>query len=989
MDPSSSSNRQKTEHTPQQPDTFPPSIQIDEFDESFIRLWKIFREAIQPLYFMILCWVHPGWDPASSFIDYLSSQGVSNIQVKRSLVKDQRDKIMNPSSHDTWDIPMIYVLLRFSECLAGIYDEKWSTQNGSDPELSLTLLKKTWNDIAHNPKINKGRCSNIINTVYELTIKIQESLKLVVLRDVVNTEDKEGIEREMDRVFDVTRQKIEEIGKGYLGTEVFDDYQSEIDLAKKMRLLEEEGFPCLKNHLEKLKSINPLNLITGTSSNPNIPVEKIYTEMKLEEESGLSSVPIEEILNHVPHDDPSQLLLIKGMAGMGKTTLVKKINSDWLSKKDDIEGLNDYDILLCVECRDSTESFKDLLVAYFGDVHQRFRDNEIIDVCLAYKCLLIINGYGYLNDKSSKLFQDVLTLKKSSNLSVIVTTRPEFEERFNNQVKSDYTTVSTISIEGIPKVKREEFVCKYYAVLGSANSPLQSLEELLQYLRKTMHTMREVWGLPVNLALVTILWMIKPEVISNNTTEAELYWQFYFLSLSKLKERLAKYPKTAFLQPTLKIRTMKFIEKLCCESFKALQNDEINIPKSTINNLADFCHSLGLPAEELIGAFLKKVTISQGSFHYSFPDKGMMEFMAALSFPMILTNQSVNTATVKKIFEMLLGGSLPENLHKYQNMLIHMISLFHMGDGDEMKVSEDAKIEALELLVRSGVNDADSLLRVLKNIKWDHTSSRWIAQRFNTNTIIEDHTIDTYIAILRAADPPLPNREEIEITLYLHETNGLVELQRQLCRHLINPSRIELWEHLFGDSEPTVEERESIKNLLTNDCMVYQGIWDPTFQIPPNIRSLYVRPLDQPSLDAFCRFLEKTKEIGYFGIHFSVNDVSSVSRPIPFLEKDPGVYVSVSDVKGEDIAKVGDILRTLQPQDARRSFGSIKFPLCSLGRTRSPEVILRLLASLKGVRVRDEICFPEDERPDDEALRREMDLKAKESTGCREGIHWV
>ncbi|XP_068226454.1 uncharacterized protein [Palaemon carinicauda] len=938
---------------------------------------------------MILCWVNPRWDRGSNFKDYLESQGVNINEVKRNLSKDQWDKFMNPSSHNTWDIPMIYALLRFSRCLAGRNNEKWHKQNGSDPERSLTVLKNKWNETAQKPRIDRGWCSVIINELYELTIKIQGSLKLVVLGYVVNPEDKEEIEREMDRDFDTTRQMIHEIGKGGIGAEVFDDYQSEIDLAKKMRLLEEEGFPCLKKILEKLKSINPLNLITGTSSNPNIPVEKIYTEMKLEEESGPSSVLIEEILNHVLHDDPSQLLLIKGMAGMGKTTLVKKINSDWLSKKDDIEGLKDYGILLYVDCRDSTESFKDLLVAYFGDVHRRFRDNEIIDVCLAYKCLLIINGYGKLNDKSSKLFQDVLTLKKSSNLSVIVTTRPEFEERFNNQVKSDYTTVSTISIEGIPKAKREEFVCKYYAVLRSGNSPLQSLEELLQYLRKTMHTMREVWALPLNLALVTILWMIKPEVISNNTTEAELYWQFHLLSLSKLKERLAKYPKTAFLQPTLKIRTMKFIEKLCCESFKALQNDEINIPESTINNLSAFCHSLGLPAEELIGAFLKKVTTSQGSFHYSFPDKGMMEFMAALSFPMILTNQSVNTATVKKIFEMLLGGSLPENLHKYQNMLIHMISLFHVGDGDEMKVSGDAKIEALELLVRSGVNDADSLLRVLKNIKWDHTSSRWIAQRFNTNTIIEDHTIDAYIAIFRAADPPLPNREEIEITLYLHETNGLVELQRQLCRHLINPSRIELWEHLFGDSEPTVEERESIKNLLTNDCMVYQGIWDPTFQIPPNIRSLYVRPLDQPSLDAFCRSLEKTKEIGYFGIHFSVNDVSSVSRPIPFLEKDPGVYVSVRDVKEEDIEKVGDILRTLQPQDARRSFGSIKFPLCSLGRTRSPEVILRLLASLKGVRVKYYIEFPKDERPDDEALRREMDLKAKESTGCREGIHWV
>ncbi|XP_068244051.1 uncharacterized protein [Palaemon carinicauda] len=991
-----SRHRQNTQHISQQPDTVPPPIQIDEFDESYIRLWKMFREVIQPLYLEILGWIYKGWTKKKNFKDYLVSQGVNINEVKRNLVKDQWDKFMNPSSLDTWDITMIHVLFQFSKCLARKNDEKWHKQNGSDPEMSFTFLKNLRNETAHNLKIDSRRCSVIINTVYKLTMKIQEGLKLVMLWDGVNPEDKEEIEREMDRVFDNTRQKIHEIGKGSIGAEVFDEYQREIDFAKKMKLLADEGFPCLKYRLEKLKSINPLNLITGTSSNPNIPVEKIHTEMKLEEESGPCSVPIEDILNHVPHDDPSRLLLIKGMAGMGKTTLVKKINSDWLSKKDDIKGLNDYDILLYVECRDSIESFKDLLVAFFGDVHQKFQGNEIIDVCLAYKCLLIIDGYDEMNDKSSKLFLDVLTLKKSRPISVIVTTRPEFEDRFNNQVKSDYTTVSTISLDGIPKEKREEFVCKYYAVLGSGNSPLQSLEELLQYLRKTMHTMHEVWGLPLNLALLTVLWMIKPEVISNITTEAELYWQFHLLSLSKLKERLAKNPLTAHLPPTfIKINLMKSIEKLCGESFKALQNDEINIPESTINNLSAFCHSLGMPAEELTGAFLKKVTTSHGSFHYSFPHKGIMEFMAALFFPMKLTNQcwdqSVNTATVKKIFEMLLGGSLPENLHKYQNMLIHIISLFHVSDGDEMKVSEDVKIEALELLVRSGVDDRDSVLRVLKNIKCDHYSSRWIAERFklfDRYTIIEDHSIDAFIALLRASDAPFPNREKIGIAIDLYDTDLLVELQRQLCRHLINPSRIELNNHFKGDSEPTVEERESIKNLLTNDCKEYGGIWDPTFLIPPNIRTLRVRHLDQPSLDAFCRSLEKTKEIEDLGIRFSVNDISSVSRPIPFLEKDPDVDVFVSDVKEEDIEKVVDILRTLQPQDARRSFSAILFPLCSPRRTRSPEVFLRLLASLKGVRVRYKIWFPEDEQPDDEALRREIDLKAKESTGCEDGVFW-
>ncbi|XP_068226451.1 uncharacterized protein [Palaemon carinicauda] len=260
---------------------------------------------------------------------------------------------------------------------------------------------------------------------------------------------------------------------------------------------------------------------------------------------------------------------------------------------------------------------------------------------------------------------------------------------------------------------------------------------------------------------------------------------------------------------------------------------------------------------------------------------------------------------------------------------------------------------------------------------------------FDRYTIIEDHTIDAYIALLRASDPPLPSREEIDITIRLNNTDGLVQLQRQLSRHHINPSRIELNSHFSGVSELAVGEREIIENLLTDDCIQYKGILDPTFRIPPNIEDLRVRLPERSSLDALCRSLEKTNEIRRLGIHFSVNDISSVSRPIPFLQEDLDIDVYVSDVKEEDIEKVGEILRTLQPQDARRSFRSIFFPLCSLGRTRSPEVILRLLASLKGVKVREDIWFPEDERPDDEALDREMDLKAEESTGCRYGVRWL
>ncbi|XP_068247602.1 uncharacterized protein [Palaemon carinicauda] len=105
--------------------------------------------------------------------------------------------------------------------------------------------------------------------------------------------------------------------------------------------------------------------------------------------------------------------------------------------------------------------------------------------------------------------------------------------------------------------------------------------------------------------------------------------------------------------------------------------------------------------------------------------------------------------------------------------------------------------------------------------------------------------------------------------------------------------------------------------------------------------------------------------------------------------RDPRVNVLVSDVQEEDIEKVGDILWALQPQDARRSFTSISFPLCSK-KSRSPwDFFIPMMNSLNGVRVRNSICFPVDEEPDDEALLlEEMRLKAKEYTGCIFGVQW-
>ncbi|XP_068216955.1 uncharacterized protein [Palaemon carinicauda] len=361
-----------------------------------------------------------------------------------------------------------------------------------------------------------------------------------------------------------------------------------------------------------------------------------------------------------------------------------------------------------------------------------------------------------------------------------------------------------------------------------------------------------------------------------------------------------------------------------------------------------------------------------------------VEYMRSKNF--YLRERATRKPTLKNILKRLHGGSLPDSLEKYQNLLFQTLSIFHVG---EVEVPETAKIGALKLLEKSGLKDKDSFLKVMHNIKCNDRISRWIAQRFNLfdkNTLISDSSFESYIALLAATDPPLPNIDEIRIDIVLQEAcSGFEVLSNHLCRHQVFPRKIFLRNHYEEFSSPNTEETESIKILLSKDCWRYKGIWSPKFLMPSYMEDLYVRLPNHASLDAFCESLEKTKRIRYLKIHFSVNDVSSVSRPIPSVQGNPNVDVYVSDVKEEDTEKVGDILRALQPQDASSSFYEIRFPRCSL---RSPEEFIRLLGSLEGVRVRFSICLPTEKEPDENALREEMDLRAKDSTGCRFDIEW-
>ncbi|XP_068213984.1 uncharacterized protein [Palaemon carinicauda] len=867
---------------------------FNECDRYKIRQWKILDEVICPLLQLFLIWGNPDWDQSIQFLTYLENKNVELNKLKKKLYSEQFKTLQKyPTDVAKWDITLIFLLLKHCKgVFAGKDDIAWSSGSGKEPECLITSLKDIRNTIAHE-SLNLNR-KDFFDKIEEIRTLMERALCSVgnICSHVSQTE--------IDANVANFNKKLNEIRDADISPKTFDEYKKELFFSEQIALIRNKGVPFLKDVLNRNTTINPLSLIVKGDGR-QLPVNEIFTEIELNQDGENKEVLLEDIIDVASGSDAGSFILLKGHAGMGKSTLVKKITSDWVNQRPSIKGLSSFHLLFYAELRDIINTFDRLIEFSLGEeVHRSFKDGDLVKAVLGQKTLVILDGYDELNKSSSGLFNHILSLNKLySQLTVIVTTRPEAEEKLNAHLYSRALNAVHLRLVGIKANKREEFVTKYFLSLPKDSPVLQELEKLLEFLKKTEHKMSIVWEVAYNLCLLTILWVFKPDDVNRITTEAELYWQIFLLIISKLEERLQRNRSTCDLElSVLQHKINIFLEELSWESLKRLKDDFINLPDSVYQRLTDLCLHLGVPIEELAGAFLKKVTSFNNSY-YTFPHKGFMEFMggykiyrqvtcpvknSGLLAKFLAILMSTKTSRVTNVLKELHGGSLPDSLEKYQNLLIQTLSIFHVG---EVEVPLATKIEILKLLEKSGLKDKNSFLKVMHNIKCNDELSRWIAQRFcliDGNTLIKDSSFESYIALLAATDPPLPNRDEIRIFIHLKESiSGFEVLTKHLLRHQVYPREIWLYRSFRKFTSINAEETESIKSLLSKGCEEYRGIWNPTFQIPPNVKELRVGIPDQVSLDAFCRSLQETiKMDDRFSVFLSSEGLYDISPSSPY-----------------------------------------------------------------------------------------------------------
>ncbi|XP_066983202.1 uncharacterized protein [Macrobrachium rosenbergii] len=620
-----------------------PSL-FNEIDQRTLRLRKMNDTVSCKIMHKILTWGTKDKQSNVGFYEYLlQEKKIPNNILKMKFTKDQREKMYQDPSGSIFDITLLFLCLKYAcEGMAPPKSDLWHT-TGDTLEQTLSYLKTFRNNITHD--MTSLTLPEFMQKTESLRDNLEKCLRLAGERYSV---DKSEIERHVDDMnTDISRFRDNPVV-------VFDIKSSDNQPLFKewVNILSTQGKAEIVEAYKKFCNFNPVSFITGKEFSLNIGnvftrIEVVSDKKAPSDEKECHSIEYEQLLSFESRSQSGsdKIKLIEGPAGSGKSTLTRKMMGDWVSGDASMENLSSFDLLLYMECRNTTNtSFHQLLVSLMPKTAQRFREKSMETCVLSLRLLIIVDGLDEINKSSRQLFKEILDLKERHEICLFCTMRPEKIEDCYKMITSGEETTH-LKITGIPAARREEFASKYHEELRKLGKSQQETRGLLTYLKTSQRHLQDHLRLPLNLVLLTILWSIAPEKVNCVTTATELYYEIHKLTVDKLLLRLKSREETQHLSVhDLQSKVESFVVTLCKQALIGLKNDEIMLSDDSILLLKNVCTRVGLHDEETLGAFLvhKIMWTSTGLlFKINYPHKGIQEFLSALFILLKLKDKGV------------------------------------------------------------------------------------------------------------------------------------------------------------------------------------------------------------------------------------------------------------------------------------------------------------------------------------------------------------
>ena len=364
-------------------------------------------------------------------------------------------------------------------------------------------------------------------------------------------------------------------------------------------------------------------------------------------------------LGVMPDSSQSEVVLIEGASGVGKTTFAWHQCRQWAEGK----LLQAYTIVLLLPLRDSNIRQITSLPSLFRHSNRQVRD-EVIRTVKEWSgkgCLIWLEGWDELVDdlRSDSLFTQLIRGIQLPAATIYITSRPwatrGLLELMGDRI-SQHTELLALAKELVNFRKRE--ISKQLAA-SSTYTPTTDTEEtakpsdFLQYIESQPLILAAMYT-PVTAAIVEQVFKSAPH--NPPTTVTQLYSAYV---LMRLEQYLTEHPKYSDMK--IKVRTLADLPKKVLADFQrlcSLAYEGVSQQMIVFSSLPESVSTLGL-----LQSVPQVYDEGEGQVSYNFMHYRVQEYLAALHLSHLNVNKPITIIDTKCMRMVRTGRSYCETTH--------------------------------------------------------------------------------------------------------------------------------------------------------------------------------------------------------------------------------------------------------------------------------------------------------------------------------------
>ncbi|XP_071952095.1 uncharacterized protein [Antedon mediterranea] len=377
-----------------------------------------------------------------------------------------------------------------------------------------------------------------------------------------------------------------------------------------------------------------------------VDISQMFTDLELLKENDKKEAKpttLQDVADIIK-STPNCKTLIEGQGGIGKTTILRRLASNWATGKILFEGkivflLNirdlekDDDILDLIEKQTDMKDFSR---------HTKLSKDSLVDFLLIHddKIVLLLDGLDELRFSNKSLIC-LFTKEILPKSTVILTSRSENIDEFINKCNVH------VKVKGFDSQSIKEYIVKHFSYFRKPELGTSLIDEL-GIDRYTLPN-TDVYSMcrnPMLLLLICLLWEENQSLPHN---KADLFKEIFRCILNQFNKKQEKYRKISKLEdaPEEYVKAMILLGKYM---YKSLKVNQLSIDKRDLKDnkdIVDLALKLGFVYEE--------APISKSNFDsiYMPPHKLIVESLVGFYLSKLCENEGMENECIECVTRLL------------------------------------------------------------------------------------------------------------------------------------------------------------------------------------------------------------------------------------------------------------------------------------------------------------------------------------------------